>query len=151
VEIRSFAVAASAALLLAGCSTETLDPAPPLDRKGHTGSDNALLDDPPLSCADRRNAAERHVLDELAHGVAGCRSDDECTIVQPHTECRRTCPVVVAAYSTTRVELAATEADERWCSRFASECSSEVGKPSGPCDTPVPRCVGRRCVDGAAE
>jgi hypothetical protein len=133
--------------VLAGCSAETLDPSPPRGGTGGSEADNPLLDDAPVSCEERKTAAEEHVLATVAGSVDGCTTDADCTLINPETGCYGSCPLAVATHHEEQVRRAAADANERWCRGFTTECSELVTAPPD-CSVEPPRCDGGRCATG---
>lgn len=135
--------------VIAGCPSETLDPNPPFAASGGGGeADNPLLDDGPVSCEDRKTAAEEHVLAAVADAVEGCTTDADCTLLDPAAACYGSCPLAVSAHGEARVRRAASDADERWCRGFAVQCG-ELVEPPPDCSVAPARCEEGRCVSRA--
>ena len=136
--------------LIVGCPPEAIDPSPPLDTSEGSEANNPLLDDAPLSCEERKTAAEEHVLAAVAESVEGCTSDTDCALVDPETACYDSCPLAVSTHGEARVRLAASDANERWCHAFAVECR-ELLAPPPDCSEAPPRCDEGRCVAGGPD
>lgn len=130
--------------VLTGCSAETLDPSPPRHTTGGEAH-NSLLDDHPLSCDERKSAAEEHVLAAVAESVDGCTTDADCILIDPETACYDSCPLAVVVHGEAQVQHAARDANERWCQGFAADCPALLAPPPD-CSVGPPRCIEGRCV-----